>query len=222
MKKTTNQQKINEKGIIDIIESKVKLYKKEIGFAVGAIILIAIVISAVSYFKNQAYQKRWGDLFLAELPVVLTKTGEMPDLSKLEEYAAQNPATDAGVYAALTLGNAYYSAKDYDKAETYFKQVIKNGNSELQPIAESSLIATLVAKQQYQQAVEQANSFEAKYKGHFLSAQVKTHKALALDFSGDKEGAKVVYTEIIEQYPSSYSSALAQLRTETPAAPAAK
>lgn len=213
MKQTNNQQKINEKGILDVLEAKVKQYKKEIIFVIGAVILIAIIGSAVSYFKNQAYQKQWGDLFLAELPIALTKSGEEPDLSKLEEYAAKNESSDAGAYAALTLGNAYYSKKDYEKAETYFKQALKNGNDELKPIAESSLIATFIAREQYQNAIDQAKSFEAKYKGHFLSAQVKTHKALAMDFSGDKEGAKLVYTEIIEQYPSSYSSALAELQS---------
>lgn len=213
MKKTNNQQKINEKGIIDILEAKIKQYKKEIIFSVGAIIVIVIIATAVSYFKNQAYQKQWEDLFLTELPLALAKNGEHPNLVRLEEYAAQNQNSDAGAYAALTLGNAYYNSKDYEKAETYFKQALKNGNKELKPIAESSLIATLIAREQYQQAIQQAQSFEAKYKGHFLSAQVKTHKALAMDFSGDKEGAKVIYAEIIEQYPSSYSSALAELQT---------
>lgn len=213
MKNNTNQQKINEKGVLDVLESKVKLYKKQIALTAGVIVLAVAAAGLVSHLKNQAYQKQWGDLFLAELPIATGQEGETPDLSQLEVYAAANEASEAGAYAALTLGNAYYQQKNYEKAEIYFKQAIKNGNKDLQAIAESSLIAVYVAQEAYTKAVEQADAFIAKNPGHFALAQVKTHKALATELSGKPQEAKVLYAEIIEQYPSSYSSALAELQS---------
>lgn len=213
MKNNTNQQKINEKGVLDVLESKVKLYKKQIALTAGIVVLVAAAAGLISHLKNQAYQKQWGDLFLAELPIAAAQEGETPDLSQLEVYAAANESSQAGAYAALTLGDAYYQQKNYEKAEIYFKQAIKNGNKDLQAIAESSLIAVYVAQEAYAKAVEQADAFIAKNPGHFALAQVKTHKALATELSGKPQEAKVLYAEIIEQYPSSYSSALAELQS---------
>lgn len=212
-KKNINQQKINEKGILDVLEQKVKIYKKHIIFAICLIFAVVAIAGFVSHLKNKAYQKQWGELFLAELPIALQTDPTKIDLTQLEAYAIANETTNAGVYAALTLGNGYYQKKDYAKAEEYFKQTIKNANEALKPIAESSLIATYIAKEDYTKAIEQADAFLAKYPNHFILAQVKTHKALATELSGKTQEAKALYTEIIEQYPNSYSSALAELQS---------
>lgn len=212
--KNNNQQKINEKGIIDVLEQKIKLYKKQILITLGIIILAIAAGALTAYIKNQAYQKQWGDLFLAELPLALQTEDENADFSELEIYAAANEEKPAGAYAALTLGNAYYQNKNYEKAELYFKQALKNGNKELQPLAESSLIAAYIAQNMYDKAIEQAAAFEAKYPNHFILAQVKTHKALATELSGKPQEAKAMYLEIAEQYPSSYSASLAKLQAD--------
>lgn len=213
MKNNTNQKKMNEKGVLDVLESKVKLYKKQIALTAGVVVLAAAAAGLISHLKNQAYQKQWGDLFLAELPIATAQEGETPDFSQLEVYAASNETSQAGAYAALTLGNAYYQEKNYEKAEIYFKQAIKNGNKDLQAVAETSLIAVYIAQENYAKAVEQADAFIAKNPNHFAMAQVKTHKALATELSGKPQEAKALYAEIIEQYPSSYSSALAELQS---------
>ena len=212
--KNNNQQKINEKGIIDVLEQKIKLYKKQILITLGIIILAIAAGALTAYIKNQAYQKQWGDLFLAELPFALQTEDENADFSELEIYAAANEEKPAGAYAALTLGNAYYQNKNYEKAELYFKQALKNGNKELQPLAESSLIAAYIAQNMYDKAIEQAAAFEAKYPNHFILAQVKTHRALATELSGKPQEAKAMYLEIAEQYPSSYSASLAKLQAD--------
>lgn len=212
--KNNNQQKINEKGIIDVLEQKIKLYKKQILITLGIIILAIAAGALTAYIKNQAYQKQWGDLFLAELPLALQTEDENADFSELEIYAAANEEKPAGAYAALTLGNAYYQNKNYEKAELYFKQALKNGNKELQPLAESSLIAAYIAQNMYDKAIEQAAAFEAKYPNHFILAQVKTHRALATELSGKPQQAKAMYLEIAEQYPSSYSASLAKLQAD--------
>ncbi len=212
--KNNNQQKINEKGIIDVLEQKIKLYKKQILITLGIIILAIAAGALTAYIKNQAYQKQWGDLFLAELPLALQTEDENADFSELEIYAAANEEKPAGAYAALTLGNAYYQNKNYEKAELYFKQALKNGNKELQPLAESSLIAAYIAQNMYDKAIEQAAAFEAKYPNHFILAQVKTHRALATELSGKPQEAKAMYLEIAEQYPSSYSASLAKLQAD--------
>ncbi len=214
MKNNNNQQKINEKGILDVLEQKIKLYKKQILITAGIIILAIAAGALTAHLKNKAYQKQWGDLFLAELPLALQTEEEKADLSKLEIYAAANEEKPAGAYAALTLGNAYYQTQNYEKAELYFKQALKNGNKELQALAESSLIAAYIAQNMYDKAIEQANAFEAKYPNHFILAQVKTHKALATELSGKPEEAKTLYLEIAEQYPSSYSASLAKLQAD--------
>ena len=57
MKNNTNQQKINEKGVLDVLESKVKLYKKQIALTAGIVVLVAASAGLISHLKNQAYQK---------------------------------------------------------------------------------------------------------------------------------------------------------------------
>lgn len=214
MKNNSNQQKINEKGIIDIIAVKIKLYKKQIIITAAAIILIIAAAGLISHIKNQAYQKQWGDLFMAEISSLQgNEEGDM-DLSKLEIYAAANEETPAGAYSALTLGNVYYQQGNYEKAELYFKQALKNGNEELQALAETSLIAAYVAQNMYDKAIAQANSFESKYPAHFALAQVKTHKALATELSGNPQEAKTLYLEIAAQYPETYSASFAQMQAD--------
>ena len=195
-------------GILDIFEAGLKKKKNIIIGAAIAVLAIAALWGVWEHIEHQKYQKQWGNLFMAELAFI---NSEDRSLKPLEVFAAQNAKTDAGVYAAFTLGNAYYQLRDYIKAETYFKQAMAHGNKNMAPLAEVSLIAAQVAAADYKGAIAQADSFAAKYPAHFAMAQIKHYRAMAQELAGYVI-ARQSYQEIERDYPNTYYAAFARQR----------
>ncbi len=186
----------------------IKKNRKEV--IIGAIVLAVLIACGFGYnaVKERQYQQQWAGLFMADLSFITN--GQNP--SVIEDFVAQNADNAAGVYGALTLGNAYYQTGDYAKAEAYFKQVMASRYQDLAAIAQSSLIAVFVANKQYSEAVGQADSFIAARPAHFALAQVQLYKALAQDYAGQKTLAKAAYEQFGQDYPNTYYSILAQER----------
>lgn len=208
--KNNNQQQATH-GILDVMTAKITKNKKSVLIISVIIIALAAAATVFTHFKNEKYQREWGNLFLAELSFVESADSS---LSALEGFTAANENTPAGAYAAFTLGNAHYQAKDFVKAERYFKQAMEKGNKELASLSQVSLIAALISQNLYDGAIEQANVFAAKYPTHFAMAQVNQYKALAQELAGKKEEAKEGYKKLTEEFPNTYYSAFAELRLE--------
>ena len=200
---------VNPDGVLDSLGKKLKKNKNIVIGAVAAVIIAAAAWAAWEQLQEKKYQAQWQALFAAELEIM--KSAER-SLTPLENFAAQQPSTEAGVYAAFTLGNIYYQSKDYPKAEVYFKQVMAHGNKYMAPMAETSLIAAQVAAQNYPAAIAQADAFAAAYPAHFAMAQVKHYKVLAQELAGQTAAAKEGYAGIVLDYPNTYYSAFAQQR----------
>jgi predicted negative regulator of RcsB-dependent stress response len=206
------QHKSEHHGIIDKAVLAAKKHKNTILITVAAVIVAAGALSYYAYNKEQKYQAQWGGLFSAELAYV---GGEGGSLQSIEDFAAGPYAkTDAGAYAALVLGNAYFQTQDFTKAELNFKQAMDSGNKHLAALAEVSLVAVLLSGQHYQAAMDQAAAFEAKYPTHFALAQVKQQRALAQELAGQKEAAQASYKALAADYPNTYYAAFAQMRLE--------
>jgi predicted negative regulator of RcsB-dependent stress response len=203
------ENKNNEHGILDIAALKLKRHKKPVLWCAAAILLISLAFSLYTHLKHKAYQKQWGDLFLAELSFVDSADNS---LAAMEAFALKYDNAPAGAYAALTLGNAYYQKKDYTKAEVYFKQALKEGNKELAPLAEISLTAVYIAQNMFDKALSQADAFTAKNPAHFALGQVAQYKAIALEAAGKTQEAQAAYKKISEDYPNSYYALFANLK----------
>jgi len=200
---------VNPDGVLDLLTRALKKNKEIILGVVAAVVLAAAGWAVWEHIEHKMYQAQWGNLFLVELDFM---NNEDRSLQPLEDFAAQNRATDAGVQAAFMLGNAYYQLKDFVKAAFYFKQAVENANKYMAPLAEVSLIATQIASTDYQGAITQADSFAAKYPAHFAMGQVKHYKALAQELSGKTAAAKESYAVIEQDYPNTYYAAFAQQR----------
>jgi predicted negative regulator of RcsB-dependent stress response len=198
-------------GIIDKAIFFFNANKKAVIITVAAVLVTSAGYAAYTHSVNQAYQSQWAKLFNAELNFV---SAQEKSLSPLEDFVASNSKTQAAVYARFTLGNAYYQTQEYAKAKDYFNQVAAGENKELAALAEVSVIACEVAQKDYPAAIAAADAFAAKNPTHFALAQVLQYKALAQDLSGDAKGAKESYTKISMQYPNTYYSAFADLRTK--------
>jgi Uncharacterized protein conserved in bacteria len=197
-----------QRGIIDKAVVMFSANKKVFAVLVIAVLAAAIGFAAYSHNQQKAYQDQWAGLFKAELNFV----SDQNSLAPLENFVEANPATDAAIYARLTLGNAYYQTQDYVKAQEYFKQVASGKNKELAALAEVSSVATDVAQKDYAGAIKAADAFIAKNPTHFAMGEVLQYKALAQELSGDAKSAKESYTKISMQYPQTYYSAFADMR----------
>ncbi|MDR0646269.1 MAG: tetratricopeptide repeat protein [Elusimicrobiota bacterium] len=206
----TAQKHLSQNGILDLAEIFLKKNKNEIFVVAALILVLSGAYSLYRHKREQNYQAQWNGLFTAELAYA---GGEKP-LSALEDFVSKNQKTEAGVYGALELANAYYQMKDYSKAEIYFKQAVNNGNKNMSALAEVSLTANLLAQNKYDEAEAQANIFITKNPVHFAVPQMLQYKALAQELMSKKAAAVESYTKITNDYPNTYPAAFAKMRLD--------
>ena len=204
------QNTINENGIIDNLVKWMQKNKKTLVSIAITAILVGAVFSVIEYLKNKDYQEQWSQLFVAELSVV--NGGDSESYAPLETFAEQYKTKPAGVYASFVLGSALAQQEKFTEAEKYFKQALENANEEFSPLIMNSLASVYLATNKLDDTLNIIADFENKYSNHFSISQMKLYKGFALELKGNKQEAENIYRAILEDYPNTYYSAIAQIK----------
>jgi len=184
-------------------------YQKQIIAAVGTVVVIALVITGVIYFKNKSEDRAAAMLGKALAQYNAIKKDETSfiayeDLKKkfkniIEKYGS----TGSGKAALMNYADLCYLTKNYDEAIKTYNQALKVfENTEFKSLALSGLAYTYEEKNDYEQA---AKYFEmiAEDDAAVMKDQALFNLGLVYEKLGKTELQKKAYNRLLSEYPDS-------------------
>ena len=129
--------------------------------------------------------------------------GDSLGMSKGLQYIVDEyGSTENGEIAKVMLANSYYSLRDFDKAEKYYKDYSGN-NSLLQVSAAAGIAEVYESKKQYSDAAKQYEKAAAIDKTNPFIDQYLFYAAKNYYRADDFADAKKLFAKLKEDYPKS-------------------
>jgi tetratricopeptide (TPR) repeat protein len=183
---------------------------------VGAVLLIIVMAFGAKFYMNYRTEKILA--MEAEAGMLYQEAREDPSkipeaLEKLEEVYQKYPRHFSGQTSLYNAANLYYSQGEYQKAyDNYLLLKEKHSKNELiYPLALQSMAYCSEQLENYQEA-------KAKFE-ELLSMEIELSRAqLYMDLGriyetlGDLERARASYQEVLDSYPDSNWSEMAESR----------
>ena len=212
-KKQTQEPEQN--GVIDNLAKWLKENKKTVAIVAVTAVIIGGIFAVIDSLREKSYQDQWSKIFIAEMAVA--NGGDQSSYAPLEEFANKYKKKPAGVYASFVLGTALAQQGEFLKAELFYKQALDYADKDFAAMIANALIANTLELGDFERAVNLADEFIAKNPTHFSVPQIKIYKALAMELSGNIDGAKEMYKSIEADYPQTYYAAIAAAKLTPPA-----
>ncbi len=178
----------------------------------GGVILVGVIIFFV--FSSKSKRERNAAELLGKAGMEL-QTGDLGNATgNLQTVINQYQGTESAERAIFLLASAYYYARDYNQAQSYFEKYLSASKKD--PIAAAAAQAGiadchmqrvnfLLAGENYLQAV-------SLNPGGFLSPQYLKEAADAYLKADQKDKAREILNRIIKDYPSSQEVYQAKMR----------
>jgi len=186
-----------------------KKYQKQIMVSVGAVVVVAIVITGVVYFKNQSEDRAAMMLGKTMAKYNAIKKDESAFIAyedvktRFKNISEKYGSTGAGKAALLQYADVCYLTKNYDDAIKIYNQALEAlGKTEFKTLILSGLAYSYEGKEDYEQAAkyfEMITSDDAAV----MKDQALFNLGLLYDKLGKPEQEKEAFSKLVSDFPES-------------------
>ncbi|RPH52679.1 MAG: hypothetical protein EHM85_01860 [Desulfobacteraceae bacterium] len=222
-KKITRKELLNEPDEFISFSSRLlgftATYKEQILYAVGALVLIGIVLSGYGYSSRKAEREAFIMLEKAktDYEVSLSKNGPGTALNEAKDdftkIMAKYSGKRGGKMAGLALANAYYNAGDMDSSIEQYHKALKAFNDD--SAVKSQLLISLgyayEAKNDLQSAVNQFEMIVSE-PDNFLKDEALFNLGRLFAVMDDEKKSKAAYQKIVSDFTESLYLEIAKER----------
>jgi tetratricopeptide (TPR) repeat protein len=148
----------------------------------------------------------------------LNRLGRVPEADDVvAKFLAQNPKSPVANSMFLTKAAGENSRKDYNAALADYQKVRDNADAgaDLQASADGGYIQILQSLGRFDDVINEAKSFAAKYPNNPSLPSVLFNQAMAMNEKHDVPGAIAALQDLAQKYPKSDAAPLALYRVVT-------
>lgn len=193
-----------------IITAKVLDYLREEWTKLVSIAVGVILIIAVSLFILSGMERSEINAYDIAIKASLDNAPEAMDL--MTKYVNKYGGSKRAASVLINLGNHYYSIKDYDSAEIYYKKYIEKFSDD--PLygfnAYNGLGGIYEEKGEFEKAASLYEEYISKYKNAVFSPLMSLSAGKAYFYSGNKNAALRNFNRVVDSFKDSQEKQEAQ------------
>ena len=171
---------------------------------VGVGIIAVIVIAAYFFLNSRANEDRQAGALLSRASLELKVGNSQQAVNGLEMIIRRYPGTESSKKAIFLLADAYFQANDLQNAKDAFEKYFLQGKDPLlRASAQAGIAQCYLQMGDFSSAGESFLKAAATSQAGFLKKDYLFNAAWVLSKTEQKEKAKQIYRQVIEEFPES-------------------